>query len=69
VIEVARKVTGKKIAVIESPKRPGDPSRLIASSEKIKRELGWEPRFHGLETIVKTAWNWHRNRPKIGRPL
>ena len=61
VIEVARKVTGKKIAIIESPRRPGDPSRLIASSQKIKRELGWEPRFHGLETIVKTAWNWHRN--------
>jgi len=69
VIRVAEKVTGKKIAVIESPRRPGDPSRLIASSQKIKRELGWEPRFHGLETIVKTAWNWHRNHPKIGRPL
>jgi len=69
VIEVARKVTGRKIAVIESPRRPGDPSRLIASSEKIKRELGWEPRFRDLETIVKTAWNWQRNHIKIENPL
>ena len=64
VIEVARKVTGRKIAVIESPRRPGDPSCLIASSEKIKRELGWEPVYHGLETIVQTAWNWHQNHLK-----
>ena len=69
VIQVAEKVTGKKIAVIESPRRPGDPSRLIASSQKIKRELGWEPRFRDLKTIVKTAWNWHRNHLKIREPL
>lgn len=61
VIEVARRVTGKKITAIESKRRSGDPSRLIASSEKIRRELGWEPRYHRLETIVQTAWNWHRN--------
>jgi len=69
VIDVARRVTGKKIAVIESPRRPGDPSRLIAGSQKIKRELGWEPRFRDLETIVKTAWNWQRNHIKIENPL
>ncbi len=63
VIEVARKVTGHAIPVMESPRRPGDPGILIASSEKIRRELGWKPRFAKLEDIVSSAWEWHRRHP------
>ncbi len=63
VVEVARKVTGHSIPVLESPRRPGDPAVLIASSEKIKHELGWEPRFPDLEAIVDSAWQWHRAHP------
>jgi UDP-glucose 4-epimerase len=60
VIELAGKVTGKKIPVIEADRRPGDPARLIASSEKIKKSLGWKPKYENLETIIKTAWAWHQ---------
>ena len=63
VVEVAREVTGHAIPVIESPRRPGDPAVLIASSEKIRRELGWQPRFPDLQTIVESAWQWHRAHP------
>ena len=60
VIELARKVTGKPIPVIEADKRPGDPAILIASSDKIKKNLGWKPVYEDLETIIKTAWKWHQ---------
>ena len=63
VIEAARRVTGKKISSIESPRRQGDPARLVASSEKIRGELGWAPKYPELETIVETAWKWHRDHP------
>jgi len=46
---------------MEKPRRPGDPPRLIASSEKIKRELGWRPQFQTLDAIVDSAWKWHQN--------
>ena len=64
VIETVRKITGKKIVSIDSPKRPGDPARLVASSEKIREELGWTPKFPDLEMIVTTAYQWHKNHPK-----
>jgi UDP-glucose 4-epimerase len=64
VIETVKKVTGKKVATVDSPRRPGDPARLVASSEKAKEELGWIPRYPDLETIVKTAYHWHREHPK-----
>jgi UDP-glucose 4-epimerase len=64
VIETVKKVTGKKVISVDSPRRPGDPARLVASSEKIKQELRWIPRYPDLETIVKTAWEWHKNHPK-----
>jgi UDP-glucose 4-epimerase len=63
VVEVAREVTGHAIPVIESPRRPGDPAVLIAGSEKIRRELGWRPKFPDLKTIVESAWQWHRSHP------
>jgi len=63
VIEVARKVTGRPIPVVESPRRPGDPPILIASAAKIRRELNWRPQFPDLETIVASAWRWHQAHP------
>jgi UDP-glucose 4-epimerase len=63
VVEVARKVTGHPIPVIEASRRPGDPATLVASSEKIKRDLGWKPRFAELEQIVSSAWEWHKKHP------
>jgi len=63
VIETSRKITGRKIETIEKPRRPGDPARLIASSEKIKKELGWQPQFQSLDAIIESAWNWHQKFP------
>jgi UDP-glucose 4-epimerase len=63
VIDGVRRVTGRPITVIESPRREGDPAILIASSEKIRRELNWQPRFTGLEDILRSAWEWHKNFP------
>lgn len=63
VIETARRVTGRPIDALEAPRRPGDPPVLVASSEKIKRELNWQPRFTELEEIVETAWQWRLNHP------
>src|SRR5256885_5407329 len=60
VIDSCRKVTGRKIDIVEKPRRPGDPPRLIASSEKIKRELDWKPQFQSLDAIIESAWKWHQ---------
>jgi UDP-glucose 4-epimerase len=62
VINSVRRVTGKTIAVEEMGRRPGDPAVLVASSEKIKRELGWVPKFGELDAIVASAWEWHQQR-------
>ncbi len=62
VIEAARRVTGHPIPVELVPRRPGDPAVLIASSEKIGKELGWKPRHNGLDTIIASAWEWHQIR-------
>jgi UDP-glucose 4-epimerase len=64
VIDSCRKVTGRKIDVLEKPRRPGDPPRLIASSEKISRELGWKPQFQSLDAIIESAWKWHQKFPR-----
>lgn len=64
VIDVARKVTGHKIEVVEKPRRPGDPPRLIAASAKIKDELGWVPQFQSLDAILESAWKWHQKFPR-----
>lgn len=60
VIKTTGKVIGKEIKAEVGQRRPGDPAILVASSKKIKRELGWEPRYPELETIIETAWNWHK---------
>jgi len=66
VIELARKLTGKPIPAIEADRRPGDPAILIASSDKIKKKLGWKPKFEDLENIIKTAWIWHQKEANTG---
>jgi len=64
VIAAARKITGHAIPVVESPRRPGDPPVLVASSEKISKELGWKAKYAPLESIIQTAWEWHQAHPK-----
>jgi UDP-glucose 4-epimerase len=63
VIETVRRVTGHPIPAVESPRRAGDPAVLVASSEKIKKELGWMPKYAELESIVRSAWDWRRAHP------
>jgi UDP-glucose 4-epimerase len=63
VIEKARAITGHPIPTTAGPRRPGDPAILIAGSEKIRHELGWQPRYADLETIINTAWAWHQAHP------
>jgi UDP-glucose 4-epimerase len=64
VIETARQVTGHRIPVHELPRRPGDSARLVASPDKIKRELGWRPQHDDLYEIISSAWAWHKWHPK-----
>jgi len=63
VIEVAREVTGHPIPAVVGPRRPGDPAVLVASSDRIRAELGWAPRYPDLRAIVQSAWDWHRTHP------
>jgi UDP-glucose 4-epimerase len=63
VIRAVEKATGRKIKVIESPRRPGDPPSLYADSSKAKSELGWKVKYPDIDSIVATAWNWHRSHP------
>jgi UDP-glucose 4-epimerase len=64
VIESAREVTGKALPVVELPRRPGDQVASVASAERIRRELGWEPRHADLRDIVGSAWRWLENHPR-----
>jgi UDP-glucose 4-epimerase len=63
VIDMVRRVTGHRVPTQEAERRSGDPAVLVASSEKIQRELGWSARFPDLETIVRSAWDWRRAHP------
>lgn len=63
IIQLASQITGKKIPAVESPRRPGDPPILVASSEKIRKRLGWTSRYGTLEEIIDSAWRWHRTHP------
>jgi UDP-glucose 4-epimerase len=62
VIESARRVTGHTIPTEVHPRRDGDPAVLVASSEKVIRELGWKPKYTQLDEIMRTAWLWHQKR-------
>jgi UDP-glucose 4-epimerase len=64
VIDVARAVTGHPIPAETTPRRAGDPAQLVASSEKAKTVLGWNPQYADLTTIVESAWKWHQAHPK-----
>jgi UDP-glucose 4-epimerase len=61
VIEIASKVTGIDISYDVTERRPGDPAILVAANDKARRVLGWSPRFPDLDTIVSSAWKWHKN--------
>jgi UDP-glucose 4-epimerase len=63
VIESCRKLTGHQIPVVEKPRRPGDPARLVAASDKVQRELGWRPKFQNIDAIIESAWRWHQKFP------
>ena len=63
VIKMCEKITGRAIATVEKPRRPGDPPKLVASAAKAIRELGWKPKYPSLEQIVADAWRWHRAHP------
>jgi UDP-glucose 4-epimerase len=62
VIETAGRITGRKIAAIDAPRRPGDPDRLVGDSDKARAVLGWRPKHASLQSIIETAWDWHRSR-------
>ncbi len=63
VVEMVKKISGVDFRVRFGERRPGDANELVADTSKIKKELGWEPKYSDLETIVKTAWLWHRDHP------
>ena len=63
VVDTVRKVSGKDFKMTETPRRAGDPAVLTADASKAKEELGWEPKYPQLETIVETAWQWHNKCP------
>ncbi len=63
VIATSRQITGHLIPAKELPRRPGDSARLVASPEKIKRELGWKPEHDNLHEIISSAWEWHKSNP------
>jgi UDP-glucose 4-epimerase len=64
VIETASQVSGKPIPVKELERRPGDPARLVASSGKIRSELGWKPQHDSIKDIIASAWEWHSRHPR-----
>jgi UDP-glucose 4-epimerase len=64
ILNAARKVTGQEIPATMGPRRAGDPSTLIASSEKARDILGWKPNYDDIDKIIETAWNWHENHPE-----
>ncbi len=64
VIDTCRDITGKDIKAVEKPRRAGDPPRLVAASEKVRKELGWEPKYQDIRKIVASAWAWHLKHPE-----
>jgi UDP-glucose 4-epimerase len=64
IIQACEKVTGKRIARVISPRRPGDPPALVADPGKLKAKLGWKPAYTSIEDTVRTAWAWHQANPQ-----
>lgn len=63
IIDAASDVVGRSIPWVSAPRRPGDPARLVASSDKLKKELGWQPKYPDVHTIIQHAWRWHSEHP------
>ncbi|MCX8008438.1 MAG: UDP-glucose 4-epimerase GalE [Patescibacteria group bacterium] len=63
VVSEVKRITGKDFSVLEKPRRPGDPSVLVADSKRIMKELGWKPQHSDIETIITSAWKWHTTHP------
>lgn len=63
VIQTAESVTGRKLSYSYAARRPGDPAKLVGSADLAIKDLGWKPEFSTLDSILKTAWNWHSNNP------
>jgi UDP-glucose 4-epimerase len=63
VVRAVEEVTGQELRVRVGPRREGDPAVLVASHERLVRELGWKPRFSSLRDIVQSAWDWKRKYP------
>jgi UDP-glucose 4-epimerase len=63
VVDSARRVTGREIRAVEEPRRPGDPAALVAASDRIRAELGWQPE-KGLDEMIADAWVWHQAHPR-----
>lgn len=68
VLDSVERVTGRPVPYTKGPRRPGDPAILYASSDRIRRELGWQPRYEAVDTIVETAWHWRKAHPAGYRP-
>ncbi len=64
VIEAARRITGARIVAEIGPRRPGDPPELVAAADLARNQLGWSPRHSDLDTILRSAWDWHRSHPR-----
>lgn len=63
VIDAVRRITGHPIPVIDAPRREGDPAALVASSERIRQHLGWQPHYPAIDDIVESAWQWRQRHP------
>jgi UDP-glucose 4-epimerase len=63
VLDAIERVTGRKVPFTKGPRRAGDPGILYASSDRVRRELGWKPRFEDVDVIVETAWRWRESHP------
>lgn len=63
VVEAARQVTGHPIPAVEQPRRAGDPPKLVGDSTKIRKVLGWSPKYDSIDEIVRSAWQWHQAHP------
>ncbi len=64
IAETVRRITGIDFEITMGPRRPGDPAELVADSTRLRQELGWQPRYSDLETIIGSAWKWHQSHPK-----
>jgi UDP-glucose 4-epimerase len=64
VVDACRRVTGHSIPEVIGPRRPGDPPELVADARRARQQLGWQPRYEEIESIVETAWRWHKSHPR-----